>query len=123
MKLDINCVRDVLLYLEENSTYENTIQLNDLHQTLSDYDDDIITYAVDKLAEANYINAKRAAFLDGSVEFLIFSISYEGHKFLDNVRDDNVWETTKKKINKVSSVSLDILSQVASSVITSLLMG
>ncbi|WP_326938421.1 DUF2513 domain-containing protein [Bacillus atrophaeus] len=47
-------------------------------------------------------------YFDESYEFVISSISYSGHEFLDNIRDSNIWSQTKSSISALSGVSLSI---------------
>lgn len=49
------------------------------------------------------------------------NLTYDGHKFLDNIRDDKVWKDTKTILSKFSSVSLSFVSSVASNVISQLI--
>ena len=57
MRLDHDCVRDLLLYLEEHlELYENVI-ISEI--TLKHYDRDTLTYTAIKLKEAGYISANR----------------------------------------------------------------
>jgi len=51
----------------------------------------------------------------------ISSITYQGHQFLDNIRDDNVYTKTKSILSTFKSVSIEIFSETASKVITSLI--
>lgn len=75
-----------------------------------------IFYTAQKLGEAGYIDFERyKAFIEDSP---IKAITWDGHAFLDNVRDTDVWKKTKSATSKVASVSINILSQVASGILT-----
>ena len=52
---------------------------------------------------------------------LISSITYEGHQFLDNIRDDKVFAKTKAILSKFKSVSIEVISETASKVITNMI--
>ena len=116
MTLKHDCIRDVLLYLEENLGLYNLISSNNIK--INDYSADDITYTIMKLREAGFIDASGQD-LVGII--LIKSITYNGHQFLDNIRDDNVWDETKSIISKLSSVSLPIIQQVAINTISKFL--
>ena len=45
------------------------------------------------------------------------SLSFDGHSFLDNIRDNQVWSKSKKILSAFKSVSIEIISQVATNVI------
>lgn len=116
MKLNQECIRDLLLYLENNLTIGNNIVASNL--TLKQYSSDDIVYTTDKLYEAGFINCSRKSF-DNKPYIMINSISYSGHQYLDTIRDNRVWKETKQKLSKFSSVSLPIIQELASSLIKS----
>ncbi|WP_269477791.1 DUF2513 domain-containing protein [Hominibacterium faecale] len=119
MKLNHDCVRDLLLFIEENVTYGTYALANSIE--LPGYTQDEIVYAAEKLAQADYLDAEVSRFLDrGTPDVHITSITWEGHKFLDNIRDDGVWKQTKGVLSKLSSASLSIASNVAAQVISNL---
>jgi hypothetical protein len=47
----------------------------------------------------------------------VYGITHEGHDFLDNVRDDTVWNRTKEKTGQAS---LEIVKAVAEGVVKSM---
>ena len=60
MKLNPDCIRDVLLYLEENLVIKDrnklsVISLNQLKENLSQYDEDDIFYSVYNLYQIRYM--------------------------------------------------------------------
>lgn len=120
MKLNHDCVRSVLLYLEDNLGIVSFIQSEDIK--LVGFSKEDIDYSLIKLIEANYLEGKHTVYIGGDYDIDIKSITWSGHKFLDNVRDDVVWCETKKAASKFSSVSIDILSSIAINFLTSLLM-
>lgn len=120
MKLNHDCIRDLLLYIEENSSYSNKIDLN--HTTLKNYTKEELLYTADKLIEANYLDCIRANMFDTNLPNIkVKSITYEGHKFLDNIRDNKVWANTKSILSKFTSTSIGIVSDIASQVISNII--
>lgn len=119
MKLNHDCVRELLLYLEENLDVSNRIQFFEIK--ISNFDDATIVYTAIKLYEAGYITAKIEKDVYGEVFGYISDISWDGHKFLDTIRDNQVWSSTKKILSKVSSSSISFVSNVASQVLTNLI--
>ena len=120
MKLNHDCVRDLLLYLEDNLNFNNEIKINKLN--LRDYSQEDLLYTAQKLIEANYINCVTSRYYDNKLPFiLVKSITFEGHQFLDNIRDENVYSKTKTILSTFKSVSIDIFSETASKVITALI--
>lgn len=116
MKLNIECVRDMLLTSEEETDLSNEVLNLDVLTTmprLKNYKEDDIVYTIKKLKEANYIEADVKIYPEGYFA-MIKHLTYEGHLFLDNIRDDGIWKKSKEKASKMSnSVSINILSNIA----------
>jgi Hypothetical protein (DUF2513). len=122
LKLNRECVRDILLVLEEFK-YDEILNTTDLkeNERLSKYDFFEAVYAIEKLKEAGYINGK-VLYADNTVyDVSVKSITWDGHQFLDNIRDDGIWKVTKNIASKFSSVSISMLSNIASTVISQLI--
>lgn len=51
---------------------------------------------------------------------MIPDLTPEGHKFLADVQSDNVWNDVKEVSKKVGSNSLNTLSQIATSIISTI---
>lgn len=119
MKLNHDCVRDLLLYIEENLEYSSIIEVDKIN--LKKYKLEEIAYATKKLKEAGYIHAKFTIDDIDNLYAYVGDITWEGHKFLDTIRDNKVWSTTKKVASKVSSVSLSLISTIASQVLTNII--
>lgn len=123
LELNKDCVRDILLKCEEllqmnDDGTMNTLQSGDLKEVLPDYDLSVIKYSVLKMDEADLINARIISFDDSIVgEFLIFDITYFGHEFIEQIKDDNNWNKVKDVAKKVGSSSIDILLQIATGVL------
>jgi len=116
MRLNIECIRDVLLTSEEKTNLNNEVINIDVLVTmprLKNYNEEDIIYTIKKLKEANYIEADILIHSDGN-RAMIRHLTYEGHLFLDNIRDDGIWKKAKKEASKISSsVSINILSNIA----------
>ena len=51
-------------------------------------------------------------------------ITFEGHQYLDSIRSDKVWNKIKKKLSTEGvSLTLQIVKNVATSIITNSLLG
>ena len=48
-------------------------------------------------------------------------VSVSGHEFLENIRQDTNWNKTKEVAKSAGSTSIEILSNVASNLITALI--
>ena len=119
MRLNNECVRDLLLAIEENLGINDKVSIDDFE--LPNYSYDELIYIALKLIEAGFINGDSSKMIDGSIFVYVSSLTWDGHKFLDNIRDNEVWRKTKSIVSKFSSVSLGIISNVAAQVITALI--
>ena len=119
MRLDPNCVRDILLNLE-SLDFAVTTNIEKLHLTLPQYSEEVISYTCFKLIEADYIEAITVNLLRQTMPGIkqITCMTFAGHEFLENVRDDSVWSEVKEKASSVKSFALDIISQIAVAVVT-----
>lgn len=119
MKLDHDLVRYTLLSIEasENFSGPSEDELLERINKYHPYDRKQVVYTIDKLKEADYISGKVTYANDQPMWINAGNLTYEGHKFLDNIRDDGIWKDTKKVVSKLSSVSLPIIANVASTLI------
>lgn len=93
MKLSHECVRDVLMYVEENLNYGYYMDFSKVK--LESYTQEELLYTADKLLEANFLSGSRNNFIDNPLpDIHITSLTWEGHQFLDNIRDDGVWKNS-----------------------------
>lgn len=73
---------------------------------------DDIKYCIIQLGEANLISTviywrkDKISFLD------IDNITWDGHMFLESIRDEDLWSEIKSKIGNTAKVSISILSKV-----------
>lgn len=118
MRLSNDCIRDILLYIENNTDSKRiSINLSELIQNLN-YDENTLRYHMRMIAQAKLVDA--SSFTADSA--ILSSLSWEGHQYLDNIRDDKVWTILKDKTKNLSSVSLKVLIPVASKIIENMLL-
>lgn len=111
MKLDNDCIRDILLYIEENTTDENCfVSVNKLKSDLSKYSSDTINYHIRQIHQANLVDT--VGYGDG-VPQDISNLSWEGNIYIANIRDNKVWSIVKEKTKNVASVSFPIIIELA----------
>lgn len=110
MKLNFDTVRTVLLEIEEKTDLDNSL-IYEKSETEPE-----IFYTLLKLNEAQLINSIEVNTWIGVVQIDVKSLTYEGHKFLDTIRDPKVVRQTKERLKTFSSVSFEIFSKVASQI-------
>lgn len=125
MKYNIDCVRKVLLSLEENlklikdedGDFEyNKVRLQQLFSLLTPkYTEEDILYTLEILNEAEYIDAY-FQMGDGTIKtkcVFVTSITYKGHEFLENIRDNKNWQKLKKVGKEIGSCAISVLGEIA----------
>jgi hypothetical protein len=80
-----------------------------------DEDVDVIAYHVELLGEAGLIQIGLHHEQGGGVtHFHIWRLTWEGHEFLDSIRNDSIWQKTKDTFSHQGiSMSFDMVKAVA----------
>lgn len=120
MKLNHDCVRAVLLFIEENVTYGTYVDFSEA--IVDNFSREDIIYSADKLLEAGFIDGSKISAIGRSVPGIrITTITWSGHQFLDSIRDNTIWKHTKSIIKDFSSVSLNTILNVSTQVLSLLI--
>ena len=115
MKLNYDCVRELLLTLEENLVMDDSLSYPSLNlkqvcEKMPDFSRADIAYASTKLWEAKYIEAKPVG-TDSKIMTIVYSsITYEGHQYLDSIRDSKLWNTVK---TKAKAMTFELVKKLA----------
>jgi len=129
MKLNPDCIRETLTYLENLQSADTgaveEISLSALYGSVLGrvYDKSDLYYSVKQLHDSGLIDAHVLKFIDGSVEYEIIDISPSGHAFLDNIRDLGRWTKIKTAAAKAGTVALNSLIQIAVNAASGILKG
>lgn len=118
MKLNPDCIRDILFVVENNATYSNDVSEETIFKELdSKYPREEILYHVRQF-EHSGLFLKVVHYFGG---FSIQDLSPYGHQFINDIRQDNNWNRTKDIAKNVGSFSLDVLKDISSQVISTLI--
>mgnify|MGYP003367493467 CR=1 FL=1 len=122
MKLNQDCVRAVLLELEEKLTLNDDLYLYQIKQLdcIKKFGEDTVIYSILKLIEARYLLGEPLYAGDELMELTLSALTWDGHLFLDTIRDNKVWKETKSVVSKFSSVSISLMSTIASTILNEL---
>lgn len=120
MKLNYDCVRDVMLYLEENLIFGNPIRDTNINLN---YDIKEIRYSLLKLHEINYLDGSVSKYMDGDYSVITTDITFYGHKFIGEIQSDTIWDKTKSVSKDLGIQTINGITQIASSVISSLILS
>lgn len=92
MKRDMELVRKILLYIEENYV---DIALYDID--IKGYDFKQIAYQCKLCYEARLISDYAGNYCSNEINsFGVGSLTWEGHEFLEKIKDKSIWNKTKE---------------------------
>ena len=112
MKRDMDLIRTILLKVEADETLSGSFQaVNAATFGITDHTDTEVIYHVVMLVEAGFLvgNIKLA----NVGQIVISKLTWNGHEFLDDIRDPEIWRKTKERAKSVASVGLGFLWEIA----------
>ncbi|MEF2889570.1 MAG: DUF2513 domain-containing protein [Turicibacter sanguinis] len=116
MRLNPDCIRDILLFVEENiDSMKSCVLFDELVNSLDKYDRNTLHYHVNQISKHDFVDD---VFYAGNEPQFISDLSPKGHAFLANIRSNTTWNKTKEIASKVGSFSLEALVQIAATVIS-----
>lgn len=132
MRLDLDCVRDILLCVEENSgLYKSCCfiesgppGLEEFHDTdiavpsyqldlNKKYSNEALIYHVKYCSEADLIT--EAQYLTNDM-LCVSDLTPKGHEFIANIRNESVWKKVKSAAAKIGVSSIPALLELASKI-------
>lgn len=126
MKLDYDCLRSLLLKLEDFENLDDDLHyqymtLNDMAEALPKFPKNMIAYTTLKAKEGDLINASITN-ADGCIYACTYSsLTYDGHQFLENVRNDSIWSKTKSIAKELGCTSLRSLLSISEKIILAMI--
>lgn len=119
MRLNPDCVRDILLTVEEHSGVKRFISLpHPTFERLQKYSDSEVLYHIRQCDLAGFLYKVQPF---GNDRLLIHDLTPKGHEFLADVRKDSIWNKTKETAESVGSSSLSALAQIAAGVVQAMI--
>lgn len=120
MKLNYDCLRKILLIIESELNWDDDlkykyINLSILCDNLKDFSRAEIAYASSMAIEADLIDAKIIDCDACIIDIRYYGLTYEGHQFLDTIRENKVWKKTKDIVSSAGGASLSVIKDVAAS--------
>lgn len=112
MRRDMDLIRELLLEIEEK--HDGSGRQVDVSG--GDAPSPVVTEHLFMLAEAGLIEAQDASHMQGR-RIIVLRMTWQGHEFLDRIRDPQIWAKTKEGAKRVGSFSLDVLSDIARGII------
>ncbi len=111
-------VREILLRIEDES-YKNSRSF-----TVEGFPEVQVNYNLDLLIAEGLVNGKGSWAIDGETYWVnIRGLTWQGHDFLDSIRDQSVWTKVQDKAtvagHNAATLTLDMVKALATSVIKS----
>lgn len=118
MKLNPDCIRDILFFIEENTTYSTIIRihLDDSMEILPQYDRSELFYHIEQCVMADLIVGE--VYLNSCK---IKQLTPKGHTFIENIRQDTTWNKVKEHARQVGSFSLESIFQISTTIISEII--
>jgi Hypothetical protein (DUF2513) len=116
MQRDMNLVRELLLRLEPLPVHFDNPMPLDVGKPPHDipgYTNEQIAYHMRIMAQGDLIAYSGFSGQDGVHIPRFLGLSWLGHELIDDVRDTETWEDTKKKIGKIGGASFQVIWEIA----------
>ena len=112
MKRDMDLCRLILFKIEYRSTALINLQIDG-------YDVETIAYHCDLLFDAGLIKSYKTQYASDRIYFFsVGALTWEGHDFLDKIRENTMWNRTKNSIKENAlPMTLEVIKSVATSFI------
>lgn len=117
MQLDPDCLRDILLLVEKKSSFGGMLSYSDFMNSdlVNKYDTGKIFYHIKQAAMSNLITKVTWT---KDPDFFFSDLTPEGHKFINDIRNEQNWKKTKSVAKSIGSFSIDALKSIASGLVT-----
>jgi hypothetical protein len=106
-------VRTLLLKVEEmpiEAGHVVGIDWSDAFFEVEGFDRDTAIKHFELLMKAGFIAAPSS---QGMTQFVLTGLTWEGHEFIDAIRNPEVWKKTKAGMKAVGGFGLDLMVQIA----------
>ena len=102
MKLKIDLVKAILLAIEEDDDWSAPFEIE-----IDGYESKDVVYHLFLMDEAGLIQGIDLS-ASGSRRYAVDRLTWEGHEFLANSKDETNWKRLKKALATVGDVSFDV---------------
>lgn len=119
MRLNPDCVRDVMLAVEA-CDFGERMTLSALCEKLPEYNENELRYTCLKLDEGGLLDVLSIPIIRQTMPGIksINDLTYEGHEFLETIRENKNWGKIKSVAKSAGTFSLKAISQIGQSVIS-----
>jgi hypothetical protein len=111
MKRDMDVVREILSTI---SAAEGKTKLGILVEGKSPEEAEIIVHHVKLMKQAGLLTARESTTIGKQYsEWTEIDLKWEGHDFLDSIRDPDVWQKTKTRVAATAGVAFSVIVEIA----------
>lgn len=121
MKLNPECIRDILFTIEDESSFDDVFNYDgeNPQERLKKYSPNEVMYHLRQASYSDLIT--KPQYFYGGYACSVADLTPTGHEFINNIRQDTNWNKTKEVAKSVGSSSLRVLIDISKSVITNLI--
>ncbi|QLB18681.1 DUF2513 domain-containing protein [Mannheimia granulomatis] len=117
MKRNWDLIRKILIKLEEKADSTSWLQSDEI----KGFDARTVAYHYALLTEAGLIKSIDISGMEEE-DYAALSLTWQGHEFLDKIRNDSVWNKIKSTLqHKSLDLSFETIKTIASTIITGML--
>ena len=124
MKLNIDCIRDILLAVEDATAENKTVRYGKAGpcpRRLAGYSHSELVYHFRQCRAAQLFEHYTGD--DMGRLIVVTDLSPDGHKFLENIRQDSAWDKVKAAAASAGSLSVSAFVQIAFDIAGDILKG
>lgn len=114
MKLNPDCIRDILLSVEDSTDSTRIFRYSkdsNKHERLSKYDHNTVYYHMKQCNMSDYFVGYQPC--DAGDLIIIRDLTPKAHEFIANIRKNPIWEKIKDIADEVGSDSVSALGEIA----------
>lgn len=115
MKRDMELTRTILLQIEASPEFSTVNgEMRPVSAALLGIDghsEEEIVYHSAQLVDAGFLTGNTKMAGHGIV--MIGNLTWSGHEFLDDIRDQDIWQKTKERAKGVASIGVGFLWEIA----------
>lgn len=115
-KIDFEIVFRILEILE--TLPKNNFEIEYFRELKINYNSDILIYYLERMEEAKFVILEGDKDEGGTIHLKYPIITYKGHEYLANLRNDTIRNKIKEKVNKIGgSVSINLITKIVSEIV------
>lgn len=120
MKINPDCIKVIMLYLESNLVPGKSLSASDLMNSglISSFSREDVDYSLIQLYKENMISCNIKKDIVGGLRIKVKDIEPKGHMFCSQLKKPDIWNKIKPQLEKIGTVMelSSALAAVASSI-------